>query len=351
MQSDVEIHSDPEMQSENESSRGARRRDVVSVRDGWTISSVLWFAALALLLSGGRGDAQNLVTNPGFTSDLTGWSRSGFEGIWNPEDADGDPNSGSGYLLLEGGPRGGAFLASLCIPVVTGTTYDVRADLRLPVLQGASTVDLSMRAYSTPTCLGSSSGGVTEAFRLRSNESTGAWTPFDGQFTPGQGVSAIRIEVGATKSVEVDAEYFVDKVAFCVEGTCDEGGPIGGEVCQQDESTACLLSGRFEVTVEWTDFESNTGMGKLMEFEGARAESEDSAFFYFFTPTNFEIGVKMVDACSPPFDRFWVFTSGLTNVAFLVRVVDTETGVERAYGNPLGMLPQTQGDTSAFLCD
>lgn len=296
-------------------------------------------------------EAQNLIVNPGFTSDLTGWTRSGFEGVWNPEDADGDPSSGSGYLSFEGSPAGGAYLASSCMQVVAGTTYDVRAEVRLPLSQPLGTTDLTLRGYTSPNCLGFTSAGAKQAVKLRRDDSTGLWTPIEGTYTPGDGVLAVKLEVGASKNEEGDAEFFVDNVEFCVEGTCNEGGGSGGDACVRDEQTACLLDGRFQVTVEWTDFESNDGAGMLMEFDGARAESNDSAFFYFFTPTNFEIGVKMVDACTPPFDRFWVFTSGLTNVAFLVRVLDTETGTERAYGNPLGMLPQTQGDTSAFFCD
>lgn len=299
---------------------------------------------------GSAGVAQNLITNPGFTSDLTGWTRSGFEGVWSAEDADGDPDSGSGYLLLEGGPSGGAYLASSCMAVVAGTTYDVRGDLRLPLSQPPGTTDLSIRGYTVENCPGFASTGATEIVRLRSNESTGQWTPLAGQYTPAPGVVSVRLEVGATKEEASDAEFFVDNAEFCVEGTCNDGGGPVDDLCVRDVQTACLLDGRFRVTVEWTDFESNDGKGELMEFEGARAESNDSAFFYFFTPTNFEIGVKMVDACDP-FGQFWVFTSGLTNVAFLVRVLDTGTGAERAYGNPLGMLPQTQGDTSAFPCD
>jgi len=121
-------------------------------------------------------------------------------------------------------------------------------------------------------------------------------------------------------------------------------------VCVPDEETACLLSGRFEVKVQWTDFGSQTGPAKLMYFGSARAESDQSAFFWFFTPTNFEMGIKMVDACVEPYNAFWVFVSGLTNVQYIVTIRDTVTEAVQTYSNPLGLLPTTEGDTQAFGC-
>jgi hypothetical protein len=44
----------------------------------------------------------------------------------------------------------------------------------------------------------------------------------------------------------------------------------------------------------------------------ARAESDQSAFLWFFDPSNFEMGLKMLDACTLN-NHFWVFISGLTN--------------------------------------
>jgi ELWxxDGT repeat protein len=119
--------------------------------------------------------------------------------------------------------------------------------------------------------------------------------------------------------------------------------------CTPGSERACLLGGRFEVEVEW-DTDEGTGMGQVMTFSGARAETDQSAFWWFFEPENFEMGVKMVDACTPPFERFWVFQSGLTSQGYTVTVRDTATGAEREYTNPRGTLPTTTGDTSAFPC-
>jgi len=81
-----------------------------------------------------------------------------------------------------------------------------------------------------------------------------------------------------------------------------------------------------------------------MSFSGQRASSDQSSFWWFFDPANFEMGVKMVDACSLS-DTFWVFVSGLTNQAYTVTITDTFTGRTRTYSNPLGSYPQTIGAT------
>ncbi|HEV8239778.1 MAG TPA: hypothetical protein VGS57_10445 [Thermoanaerobaculia bacterium] len=85
-------------------------------------------------------------------------------------------------------------------------------------------------------------------------------------------------------------------------------GTVGS--CARDSRHACLLNGRFDVSVA---FVSNSGSGnaQLMSFNSQRAETDESAFFWFFNPANFEMGIKMVDACVPLFgNKFWVFASG-----------------------------------------
>ena len=60
--------------------------------------------------------------------------------------------------------------------------------------------------------------------------------------------------------------------------------------------------------------------GEVMSFGPSRAASDQSVFWFFFDPANFEMGVKMVDACVEPFNSFWVFVSGLTNQAYDVAI-------------------------------
>lgn len=119
--------------------------------------------------------------------------------------------------------------------------------------------------------------------------------------------------------------------------------------CVRGPQVACLLGGRFEVKVTWRTA-GGSGDAAVMSFGGQRAESDQSAFYWFFDAANFEMGVKMVNACTPPFNRFWVFVSGLTNQGFTVRVRDTQNGNVKVYENTIGNYPQTVGDTDALPC-
>ena len=53
---------------------------------------VSFAAAVVLALGPGAAEAQNLLANPDFDTDVTGWSG---VGVWDPLDAFGSPSSGS----------------------------------------------------------------------------------------------------------------------------------------------------------------------------------------------------------------------------------------------------------------
>jgi len=117
----------------------------------------------------------------------------------------------------------------------------------------------------------------------------------------------------------------------------------GPGVCVPSDTNLCLLDGRFKVEVDWKDFEGVTGQGMVVPFGSA-----DSGLFYFFDADNWEMLVKMVDACSSPFNSFWVFAAATTNVEYTLRVTDTERGVIQPYFNPLGNAAAAITDTAAF---
>jgi hypothetical protein len=118
--------------------------------------------------------------------------------------------------------------------------------------------------------------------------------------------------------------------------------------CTPDATTACLGGGRFQVTVDWQT-STASGAGRVMSFGGQRAENDDSVFYWFFSSTNFEMGLKVLDGCAVN-GKFWVFVSGLTNQGWTVHVHDTATGATKTYSNALGHLTTTTADTSALSC-
>jgi hypothetical protein len=80
----------------------------------------------------------------------------------------------------------------------------------------------------------------------------------------------------------------------------------------------------------------------------ATALSAVSGYFTFFEEDNVEVLVKVHDACVAPFDRFWVFAAGLTDVEVTLEVADSERDVVRRYVNPLGRAFPAIQDTDAF---
>ena len=101
----------------------------------------------------------------------------------------------------------------------------------------------------------------------------------------------------------------------------------------------------------WATGAPATGSAQVMSFGGQRTENDESVFFTFFSATNFEMGVKVLNACIPAFgNKYWVFVSGLTDQGWTVTVRDSLTGGTRTYSNAVGHLSTTFADTSAFGC-
>jgi hypothetical protein len=104
-----------------------------------------------------------------------------------------------------------------------------------------------------------------------------------------------------------------------------------------------LNDGRFQVTAEWATAQDDSGLGVPALL------TDETGYFYFFSPDNVELVVKVLNACNlPGFNNFWVFAAGLTNVEVTLTVTDTQTGQVKTYSNPLGRAFQPIQDTSAF---
>jgi hypothetical protein len=113
--------------------------------------------------------------------------------------------------------------------------------------------------------------------------------------------------------------------------------------CHDDANVLCLDQGRFRVEVVWRRRNDEEGLGQAVGFR-----SDDAGLFYFFDPNNWEMLVKVLNACGPPFDHFWVFYAATTDVEFTLLVTDTQTGVLKTYFNPQRNAAAPVQDTSAF---
>lgn len=112
--------------------------------------------------------------------------------------------------------------------------------------------------------------------------------------------------------------------------------------CLSDATTLCLNDGRFQVTAQWRTPDGTSGKGQAVPL------ASDSGYFWFFGPGNVELVVKALNACTQATPRYWVFASGLTDVAVDLVVTDTKTNTTKTYTNPLGRAFAPIQDTNAF---
>ena len=123
------------------------------------------------------------------------------------------------------------------------------------------------------------------------------------------------------------------------------GGMFPSTLSCTPSPTAACLDNRFKVEVSY-DATPNNGSGPAKVV----LESAESVKFTFFDPNNIEMILKVLDACSPPFNKWWVFAGGLTNVGVAIKVTDTATEAVKNYASTKGQLFQTFADTQAFPC-
>ena len=118
--------------------------------------------------------------------------------------------------------------------------------------------------------------------------------------------------------------------------------------CAADATTLCLNGGRFKVQVTFrlppppppAPPQQPLGQASAVGMTG------DTGVFYFFTPNNLELMVKVVDGRAVN-NRFWVFIGATSNVEYTVTVTDLATGSPRIYTNPQGTLT-SYADLNAF---
>jgi dienelactone hydrolase len=116
---------------------------------------------------------------------------------------------------------------------------------------------------------------------------------------------------------------------------------LGEGSCVPTAASLCLSQGRFRVEVTW-DANGSSGTGKVVP--GA---SVDSGLFWFFAAENWELMVKVLNACTVN-NRYWVFAAASTTVHYVLTVTDTTTGQVARYENPAGQAAAAITDTNAF---
>ncbi len=200
--------------------------------------------------------------------------------------------------------------------------------------------------------------------------SAGGWRIFSDanwQYTPNGAIDEVRFwnvartldQIRSTITKQIDAPttglvavYELDSDATDAVGSL-HGTKVGSSAnymtsaissgCTSNNSTLCVGSGgRFQITASYKTVNSS-GNGSRVNFQ-----TSDSGLFTFFSATNWEVVIKVLDACVVPFNRYWVFASGLTDQHVELVVTDLQHGVTNRYFNYQGKPFTAIADTDAF---
>jgi hypothetical protein len=172
------------------------------------------------------------------------------------------------------------------------------------------------------------------------NESGALNTQFDGMTTVLTFVAPVNPGVQNTMKLAIAdvSDGILDSAVFLLgESLTDVTG------CVPNATTACLLGNRYEVRVNWEDYQHVHRDAFV-----ASAGTPQTALFYYLQATNWEFLIKIIDGCGFN-NRVWVYFAAATDVGFVVTVRDTHAGgTTKTYTNLLGHVPPAVNDSSAF---
>ena len=106
-----------------------------------------------------------------------------------------------------------------------------------------------------------------------------------------------------------------------------------------------VLAGEFEVEVSWRTALGEEGEGQLVQ-----PPSQDSALFYFFSPANWELMIKVLNGCAIN-GHYWVFGAASTDVGYTVDIKRRNSTQTFRAENPIGVAAPAITDITAFPCD
>jgi hypothetical protein len=113
--------------------------------------------------------------------------------------------------------------------------------------------------------------------------------------------------------------------------------------CGSSTSTQlCIAGNRFTVSVTWLTGGGDRGVGTVV------ASNTTSGVFWFFGPENWELMLKVINACGVLNNKFWAFSAATTDQHYQVIVTDVKTGTTKRYFNYLGTAAPATTDTDAF---
>ena len=104
----------------------------------------------------------------------------------------------------------------------------------------------------------------------------------------------------------------------------------------------CVAGSRFTVSVSWLRGGGERGVGKVAN------SNATSGVFWFFGPDNWELMLKIINACGVLNNKYWAFSAATTDVHYELVITDVRAGVTKRYFNYLGISAPAVTDTDAF---
>jgi hypothetical protein len=232
---------------------GTRTWGRTMTRVGVRLSSLVFLCAAL------DGQAQNLIQNPGFTGDLSGWTivpSPTYAVAWDGAQGSSGPGSVSLDLPASAGSAD-AFFLQQCIPVAPSTTYDLGGSFRYPGSVATVPVgNLFFQYFANPACtdqllvadgFGLSGGGSPADTWLTADYPKGLTTP-PGTVSARLNLRFTTFAAGAAHGWFDDVRLSVSPLAFFVLEPCRVldtrgGAPIGGPVMQGQETRTLAVAG------------------------------------------------------------------------------------------------------------
>lgn len=182
---------------------------------------VLWLLLAALLVGPGAW-SENVVFNPDFDTDVSGWTVEAEVSIaWSTVDANLDPSSGSAEVTNSsaGANDGRGMSQCVDIAVVEGAAYDFGGKVLIPDAQARTgSAQIGVRWLADPGCSGSTVGSQPR----RETGTLGAWVELSAteQIAPAGAASVLflafpsKIEAGGSLVAHFDDLYFRNTPLF-----------------------------------------------------------------------------------------------------------------------------------------
>ena len=134
----------------------------------------------------------------------------------------------------------------------------------------------------------------------------------------------------------------IGRVNLAVAGTCTANATT---LCIDDQAG----DKRWQVRISYHTAQGGGLSGDGHAIPLASLGVSHGGLFWFFSADNPEVLVKVLNACTFN-QKFWIYASATTNVAYTLTVTDTKTGRTKVYSNPDGKIPAPVQDTSALAC-